>query len=248
MRSKIKAKWIIKMPIGAEVLVKIGDKVKSDEIIAMVSPKKIETFNFSQFLGKFDNKKLDELNQKFKNNWVNSGELMCLVGGLFPNKICFPMSGNFIEIDEFGNLKIEKTDGEKTEVISPVNSNVVKIEVDKITLEFEAKEFKGNGIIEGKSWGEGIIQVIDEAKDLDFKLKGSILLTNNLSKSFLLKAEVVGVNAVVSDVIDMDREINIDLPILVLSKEDMGELLKYKGERKKMLVNSRVGRLLLVIE
>lgn len=248
MKSKIKAKWIIKIPVGAEVLVKVGDKIKNQQKIAIINSKKIDTFNFGQFLGKFDNQKLEELNQKFRNNWVNSGELMCLVGGLFPNKICFPMSGNFLEIDEFGNLKIENDSEEKIEIISPVDSNVLKIEKDKVILEFLAKEFKGKGIIEGKSWGEGVIQMIDEAKELDFRLKGSILLTNNLTKSFLLKAEVIGINAVVTKVESIDKDINIDIPILFLDKQELSELLKYKGERKKVLVNSRVGRLLLVIE
>jgi len=246
MRSKIKAKWIIKLPSGAKILVKMGDTVGIMEKLAEVESKKIESFNFSQFLGKLDAGKLAELNQKFRNNWVNSGELMCLVGGIFPNKICFPMSGNFLEIDEFGNLKIEKTDEEKKDVLSPVEAKVIKIEDDKITLEFGAKEFKGTGLVEGKAWGEGEIRIINDVKELNSQLKGSILFTNNLDKTFLLKAEVIGITAVVANI---DGEVDTELPILKLEEGEWKELVDdLKNKKEKMLINSRLGRLLLVVE
>jgi hypothetical protein len=236
------------MSNNAEVLVKVGDKVKSGDKIAMMTTKKIESFNFSQFMGKLDSERLDELNQKFRNSWVNNGELMCLSGGIFPNKICFPMSGNFLEIDEFGNLKIEKVNDEKKEVLSPVDAKVVKIEDDKIVLEFEAKEFKGIGLVEGKAWGEGKIEVIDNIGDLTFDLNGSVLFTRNLDKTFLLKAEVIGVTAIVTN-LEGQEEIDTELSVLNLGEGEWNELIdELENEQVKMLVNSRLGRLLLVIE
>ena len=246
MRAKIKAKWIIKLPEKAKILVKVGERVNVLEKLAEVDSKKIESFNFSQFLGKLDALKLADLNQKFKNNWVNNGDLMCLTGGIFPNKICFPMSGNFLEVDEFGNLKIEKIDDNKKEVLSPVDSKVIKIEEDKIGLEFEAKEFKGVGLVEGKAWGEGIVKVIDDVKDLSFELKGSVLFTKNLNKTFLLKAEVVGITVIVTNV---EGEVDTELPVLKLDETEWKEFVNdFENKRGKMLVNSRLGRLLLVIE
>ena len=247
MKAKIKAKWIIKMSSKADALVKVGTMTKSGDVLAKVTTKKIESFNFSQFLGKMDAEKLMELNLKFKNNWVDSGQLMCLVGGIFPNRICFPMSGNFLEIDEFGNLKIEKEDEEKKEVLSPVNSKVAKIEDDKIVLEFGAREFKGIGLVEGKAWGEGEIKIISDTVALNSLLKGSVLFTKNLDKTFLLKAEVVGVVAVVTDV--ENKEVDTELPVLKLDEDEWNELVDgLKNNKGKMLVNSRLGRLLLVIE
>ncbi len=246
MRKKSKTKWIIK--IGGEVkfLKKVGDVVEKDEVIAKVKNKVIESFNFSSFFGKMSPEKLDELNQKFKNTWVNNGDLVCLTGGVFPKKICFPMSGNFLEIDEFGNLRIEKIDDDEREVKSPVKSKVLKLEDDKITLEFEAKEFKGEGIIEGKSWGKATSKEINEVKDLNSLVSGEILFTNNLSRLFLLKAEVVGVSAVVTKLTDVG-EVEVDLPVLRMESSDWDELLGL-GEGKDVLVNSRLGRLLVVIE
>jgi hypothetical protein len=248
MKKGMKTKWIIKVSGEVNFLVKQGEEVDNGQLLARLKSKLVESFNFSDFFGKLGQEKLEELNEKFKNTWVNSGELLCLTGGIFPNKICFPMSGNFLEIDEFGNLKIEKIEDKEKEIKAPVDSKIIKIEDDKIVLEFEAQEFKGEGIVEGKSWGKGVIRVINEMKDLSSLLEGSILFTDNSSKSFLLKAEVVGINAVVTNKpVDID-DIRIGLPFLKLDDDAWVELMKHEGEEKSILVNSRVGRLLMVLE
>lgn len=246
MRKKIKAKWIIKVSGEVKFLVKVGEKVSLGQVIAKIKPKMIESFNFSGFLGKMSQDSLDKLNEKFQNTWVNNGDLVCLTGGMFPKKICFPMSGNFLGIDEFGNLKIEKVEDNEKEILSPVNSKVLKIEEDKIVLEFEAKEFKGDGLVEGKTWGKGVVKEINEIKDLSSSIDGGILFTNNLSNAFLLKAEVVGAVAVITKS-EVPESTNINLPVLKIISDDWEELLNISGE-KSMLVNSRVGRLLLVLE
>lgn len=231
-----------------KLLVKEGDSVLAGEVLARLKSQITETFNFSSFFGKLGKNKLDELNEKFKHSWVNTGDLLCLTGGVFPKKICFPMSGNFLEVDEFGTLKIERIDGEEKEIKAPVNSKVVKIEDGKIVLEFEAQEIVGEGIVEGKSWGRGIIRLIDEMKDLNSSLGGGVLFTNNLSRPFLLKAEVVGIAAIVTNKEVKADEINTELPVLKLDDSAWTEVMKYKERKVSMLVNSRVGRLLIVLE
>ena len=248
MKTKIKAKWIIKFPVGSKVLVKTGDKVEKDQVVVKADYRKVESINLSNFFGKFNSSKIEQLNQKLKGVWVNSGELMCLSGGVFPKKICFPMSGNFLEIDEFGFLKIEIKEDKQREIIAPIDSVVLKVEADKLTLEFKAQEFKGKGLVEGKSWGESKLEVINETRDLTSKLKNNILLTQNLTNNFLLKAEVVGVVGIVTDSEIQEEEINTGLPLLKLDKEIWQELLKYQGSTKKILINSRLERLLLVLE
>lgn len=248
MKTKIKAKWIIKFPVGSKVLVKTGEKVEKDQIVVKADYRKVESINLSNFFGKFNSSKIEQLNQKLKGVWVNSGELMCLSGGVFPKKICFPMSGNFLEIDEFGFLKIEIKEDKQREIVAPVESVVSKVEADKLILEFKAQEFKGKGLVEGKSWGESKLEVINETRDLTSKLKNNILLTQNLTNNFLLKAEVVGVVGIVTDSEIQEEEINTGLPLLKLNKEVWQELLKYQGPTKKILINSRLERLLLVLE
>lgn len=248
MKTNIKAKWIIKFPSGSKVLVKTGEKVTENQVLVKVDYRRVESINLSNFFGKFNDSKIEQLNQKLKGVWVNSGELMCLTGGIFPKKICFPMSGNFLEIDEFGYLKIEIKEDKQREILAPTNGLVSKIETDKLVLEFKAREFKGKGLVAGKSWGEGKIEMINETKDLTSNLKNNILLSQNLTNSFLLKAEVVGVVGLITDREVKEEDLITGLPLLKLDKDIWQELLKYQGNYKKMLINSRLERLLLVIE
>lgn len=247
MRKKVKAKWGINFSGEKEILVKEGDLVTEGQLLAKTVNKKVNSFDLSGFLGKISPDKLLTLNEKFNNSWVNTGELVCMTGGIFPTKICFPMSGTFLGIDEFGVLKIKEEAETIKKIISPVNSKVSKIEEDKIVLEFEVEEFKGEGLIGGKVWGKGEIKIINEIKGLNFDLKGGLLFTNNLSKAFLLKAEVVGVKGFVTN-LKTEDDLATDLPVLVLDDEEWGELMVKKGEIKNFLLNSRVGRLLVVLE
>lgn len=248
MKANIKAKWVIKFPKGSEVLVKLDDRVEENQVVVRANYFKVESINLSNFFGKFNSDKIQELNQKLKGSWFNSGELICLTGGFFPKKICFPMSGNFIEIDEFGFLKIETREDNIKEIIAPIDSIVSKIDIDKLVLEFEALEFKGEGLVAGKVWGRSDYIVINEAKELTANLKNKILFTNNLLNGFLLKAEVVGVVGVITNNELKEEDLTTELPLLKLDNLVWEKLLKYQGTNKKMLINSRLDRLLLVIE
>jgi len=246
MRKKVKAKWGINILGNGKFLVKQGEDVLRGHVLVKIKDKKIQSFDFSGFLGKLSQLKLEELNNKFSDSWINNGELICLSGGIFPSKICFPMSGRFIGLDEFGILKIEEESENEREVLSPVNSKVLKIEKDKISLGFEVYEFKGEGLVGGKVWAKGKIEVLNKTNDLDFNLKGGLLFTDNLSRTFLLKAEVVGINGIVTNV--KNEDITTDLPTLFLDDKEWQNLFKSEGKTENFLLNSRLGRLLMVVE
>jgi hypothetical protein len=84
-------------------------------------------------------------------------------------------------------------------------------------------------------------------KDLTAEIDGQILFTKNLSRTFLLKAEVVGAAAVVTNA-SVSEDLTVDLPILKMDLANWDELLSLRGKVRDILVNSRVGRLLVVIE
>lgn len=247
MRSKIKAKWVIRLPSGASILVKAGDIVEDGQKLAELEIKKIESFNFSNFLGKLAAEKLADVNEKFRGSWVNEGDLICITSGFFPSKICFPMSGDFLEVDEFGNVKIEIKEDRKKQVFSPVRAKVSKIDEDKIVLDFGAKEFRGEGLVEGKTWGVAEIRLVNQFNQLTSDLDDQILFTENLDSSFLLRAEVVGVVGIVTSL--KSNDLKTKMPVLCLGGNDWQELFKnFLNQSHKFLLNSRLGRLLLVIE
>ena len=248
MRVKDKGLWIIKLPAKAKILVEVGDKVETGQKLAVFNSHVVETFNYSGNLAKISEEKREELNTFFKEKMVQAGELFYKVG-IFKNKICFPLTGVCLGFDEFKNLKIERVEDEKREIFSPIEAKVGKIEEGKMVLEFKAKEYKGQGLNGLKAWGEGEIKIIDDTKFLDYELEGSVLFTNNLNKSFLLKAQVVGIKAVV--VLDNEeiKELDINLPVLRLEKSIWDKFMgENAGKMKKTLVNAKMDKMLIVLE
>lgn len=248
MKSKEKETWTIKLPINAKVLVEVGDKVETGQKLAVFNSHEVETFNYSENLAKINEEKREELNIFFKEKMVQAGELF-YKAGIFKNKICFPLTGICLGFDEFKNLKIERVEDEQREIFSPIEAKVEKIEEGKMVLEFKAKEYDGQGLNGLKAWGEGEIKIIDDTKFLDYELEGNILFTNNLNKSFLLKAQVVGIKAVV--VLDNEeiKELDINLPVLRLEKSIWDKFMgENAGKMKKILVNAKMNKMLIVLE
>ena len=246
MKDKIKTKWAIKLPLKSKILVEIGDVVEQNQIMAEVEDLEIKSYNYAVIFSGIEAEKLAELNSKFKNELVNQGDLFCVRSGFLGKKICFPDSGKFLEVNEFGSLKIEIDAGNKKEIKAPVKSKVSKIEDGKLVLDFWVKEFKGEGLVEGKTWGDGQLEKINRLDELGPNMDGKVLFTDNLETTFLLKAEVVGVVGVVTNT-KVD-EIKIKIPVLYLEDDVWQTLLKLKNQKNRFLLNSVMGRLLLVLE
>lgn len=246
MRDKIKTKWAIKLPLKSKVLVKVGDVVCQDQIVAEVEDLIIKSYNYATIFNGVEKEKLTELDSKFRNELVNQGDLFCIKQGFFGKKICFPQSGKFLEVNEFGSLKIEIDMGNKKEIKAPVKSKVSKIEDEKLVLDFWVTEFSGEGLVEGKAWGDGQLEKINRLDRLGPNMDGKILFTDNLDPTFLLKAEVVGVLGVVTN--KKVDELKIKIPVLFLNDEVWQNLLKFNNQENRFLLNSTMGRLLLVLE
>jgi hypothetical protein len=248
MKIRNKATWVIKLPIKSKLFVEVGDNVKVGDKLAVFNSHKVETFDYNGNLGKISENKREELNNLFKDKLVKEGDLFYNLG-IFKNKICFPLSGLCLGFDEFKNLKIEKTEDTKKEIFSPVEAKVSKIEDGKMILEFNAKEYKGQGLTGTKAWGEGEVRIIDDIKFLNHQMNGNILFTNNLNKAFLLKAKVIGVRAIVVLSDEKNSEVESDLPVLKLEKQVWDDFMKENLKKnKKILVNPKMDKLLLVLE
>jgi hypothetical protein len=248
MRTKDKAVWVIKLPAKVKLLVEVGDKVKEGDKLAVFNSHTIETFNYSGNLAGMSDEKRDELNSFFKEKLVKMGEPFYSVG-IFKNKICFPLTGLCLGFDEFKNLRIEKEEGEKKEIFAPVEARVSKVEEEKMVLEFEAKEYKGEGLNGLKAWGGGEIKIINDIKLLNYEMDENVLFTSNLDKAFLLKAQVIGVKAVVVLSSEEIKEMDLNLPVLRLEEQIWNSFIKENlGKKRKMLVNAKMDKLLLVLE
>jgi len=238
MQDKVKAKWIVKIPENATVLVKSHEYVNKGDSLVIVETCTKTSCDVSMVMAKMSPKKQEEFRILWENREVKVGDVITKTGGLFPKKIRAPADGVVRTVDEFYNLEIISNVGEKKEIVSPVKSKVSKIE-------------EGEPVVEGKTWGEGCIDEVEKISDLNSKFGGMVVMSKKVNQAFVLKAEVVGVVAIITQTKKEETEnLDTDIPILSVGEKEWKELIKFisSGIGKQMLVNSKAGRVLLVLE
>ena len=251
MKSKVKAKWVVKVPTESQVLVKEHEYVSKGDSLVVMSTETIETYDMSVFLTKISPQKIEELKISLENRMVKKGDLLYETGGMFSKKIFAPTNGVFKKIDEFYNVQFLIKNESKKDIKSPVKSRVLKIEDEKLTLEFEAVEFNGESIIEGKVWGETNFEQVEKMGELNSQLAGKIIMVEKFNQAFALKAEVVGVVAIITKLKKGEIDgLEINLPILSVDDQEWQELSNFRSfdDKKQVLLNSKMGRLLMVVE
>lgn len=232
----MKAKWVIRVPEGAKLFIKRGQKVNQGSLVLELERKKVPWWDVEEmFLNKKE--KVIEFNQRWLGKKVNRNQILYKMGGIFGRKLLSPAEGICLGIDEFYNLKIE-TETEKKEIKSPVAALVSELGKEKVVLEFEVMEFKGMGLIEGKVWGE--LSGDDEIQE------GKVVMMDKADRAVMTKAWVLGAAGVVAREADKVDWEGIELPILILKENDWEKLEKYKGRR--VLLNSKMARLLVVLK
>jgi len=248
MKSKVMAHWVIRLTSDSKLFVKVGDVVNEGDKLLTISKKSTKSF-FDPQIAKLPISVRDELNHFFDGKFLNKGDLIYKTGTLFPVKILSLDSGFFLKIDEFGSIHLESEEKKSEDIESPIKAVVAKIEDDKLVLEFEAIEFNGESLVDGKTWGESNFEIINGLNNINANSSGKVILTEEINQSFLVKAKVLGVVAVVTIKNDSNFDkINTSLPILVLDEAEWYKLREYQGEDRQVLVNTKAGRLLIVVE
>jgi len=249
MKSSVRAKWLVRLNPNSKSLVKVGDMISEGQDLVIETKEIIKSYDISFVLSKFRRESIDEMLTKWIDQPVNANDVLIDTRGLMPKRLLCPECGVFGGIDEFGNLKIKIEEQNKHVIVSPVDGKIVKIDKEKISLEFQAFEVPGKGIVEGKCWGNSELKPIEKISELDFKYDDEIILSLNTDKSFITKAEVVGVAGII--ILDNGSGcVNIEstLPILAVAQKDWDGLLTMgqKPEKTRILLNAKLGRLLIV--
>jgi len=249
MKSSVRAKWLVRLNPNSKSLVNVGDVVLEGQELVAETKEIVKSFDVSFVLSKFRRESIDEMLGRWMDQPVNINDVLIDTRGLMPKRLLCPECGVFGGIDEFGNLKIKIKENNKHIIVSPVDGKIVKIDKEKIVLEFQAFEIKGKGIVEGKCWGNSDLKPIEKISELDYKYDDEIILSLNIDKSFTTKAEVVGVAGII--ILDNGSGcVNIEstLPILAVVQKDWDVLLTMgqKPEKTRILLNAKLGRLLIV--
>lgn len=250
MKSKIKAKWIIKLSQKATLKVKTKEKIETGQLLGYQETDEIKLFDVSLILNKLSKEKIEEINVLLSGKHFALGELMWETAGMVGKKIFSPIDGEFLEIDEFNNINFRVINDNKKEIISPVAGLIDKIEKDKLSIGFEAIEFKGKGLNESKAWGDFDFREINQISDLDYQQEGKVILCHKLDPCLVIKADVVGVVAIIYRLSENNGvRIESDLPILGVDEGEWDNILwRAKGKSGvRALVNAKLGRVLLVL-
>jgi len=248
----VKSKWLVRIPEGARVEVSSGMKVKKGEVLLVCEVAKISSYNELSFLSRMSLGRLKELNDSLCGREFKEGDLLFADGGLFPKKLFSPCSGKFCGVDEFLNIQFQLIIGNRKEVIAPVDSKVLRVDKEELVLEFNSLKYEGTGLVSGKVWGESDMKIRNKISELTSALAGKIVFTTEASPAYVIKAEVVGVaGLVMPEPVGTDfKEIETGFPVMSLAKTEWDNLMAdqpLEGERR-MLLNSKVGRLLLVVQ
>jgi len=248
----VNSKWIVRIPVGTKVEVSEGMRVKKGEVLLTGEVAKISSYDVSTFLSRFSGGRLKELSDTLSGKEFKEGDLLFADGGLFSKKLFSPCSGKFCGFDEFLNIQFQMIVGEKKKIMAPVDSKVLRIEKEELVLEFKSIKYEGMGLVLGKVWGESDLKIRNKMSELTSALAGKIVFATEASPAYVIKAEVVGVaGMVIPEPVETDfKDFDVGFPIMSLAKTEWDNLMADQppeGERR-MLLNSRSGRLLLVVE
>lgn len=247
--KKVKTRWVVSIPKGAKVLVRRGEEVVIDQVLFKGDRSQILSVDCRDLLVRLGKDQIEDL-KKLIGKTFKKDELLMQGRGIGGVKIVMPQDGVFLGIDEFGNLSVESVVGDKIEVKAPVRAKVVAVDDSELSLEFEAREFKGEGIGGGRIWTEGEYRLTKDLDDFDWQDEGGVIFCQQLDLTMINKADVVGVRAMVTVKIaeeEMDR-IETSFPIIVLGEDEMIALGQFMGTGKKyrILLDVAGDRLLIV--
>jgi hypothetical protein len=245
---KVKAKWVVGIPKDAKVLVKNGDEVNEGQLIVEIKIRDEKIFNLSAEYGGLSNDNWEQLRSKLQGLAAKEGELLFGPVVVFGKKPISPLSGQISKIDEFRNIYVRGAGEKVKNIICPVDAKVSKLDEESLVLEFKAEEYPGEGLTEGRVWGNGGLKFVEHLTELSVKDAGKIILVDELIPAMLIKALVVGIGGVV--VIDSGVKdgvkIATDLPILKVDGDGFFRLRKFAvDENTRVLLNASGGRLLL---
>ena len=243
---KVKTKWVIGLEKGTILKVRPGDRVERGTVLAILEKKNKISVPMVGLVSRLGKERLSEKLKGEEGKKVKKGEVMFKLPGFLGKKIFWPETGKFLGIDEFANFIFEEEKKEKDEVLSPVTARVEEVGSDKMVLSFRAIEFRGRPVVETKIWCESNLEETETLVDLDCSDEAGLVFRQSLDEVFLAKAEVMSVAGVVS--MESADEVEVNLPVLFLSKKDWESLAgMMDGTKKQMLLNTRVGRLLVVV-
>jgi len=224
-----------RLPIMGEVLVKKGETVLADTIVARTYlPGKAETINVAGLLGILPEDVEECMLKKVGETVLENEEIAKSKGffGLFKSSCKSPASGTIESVSNVTGQVIIRGAPEPVAVAAYIDGKVVEVmENEGVVVETVASFIQGIFGVGGETYGE-IRLVADDPNDLltpeeiDEDCKGKILIGGSLVTSEVVEKGVkVGAKAIVAGGIgdqDLKRFLGYDLGVAITGSEEKG--------------------------
>ncbi|PJA50806.1 hypothetical protein CO168_03115 [Candidatus Shapirobacteria bacterium CG_4_9_14_3_um_filter_36_12] len=242
----MKIAWSVKVPQGAKLKVKDGEKVEIGDIIYEFHENVIERLPLMDWQKLNSNEKKTVLQGIVKRNLVKDEILK--KGSFFSNiTLKSPGAGKCLGVDEFGNIELESEKDEK--YFSPISAKKVRVEDDKIIFELKGVEFECDGVNQFKTWGDFSGLVVDDLEQISSLQNGQVVLIKE-NIDVAIKAEAVGASGLILvNLIKAKDFDDCDIPIVTMKEDEVNKLIKFVGEKTvKIWLNASSSKVLVVLE
>ncbi len=227
-----------RLPIKGEVLVNVGDSVKSDTVVARTHlPGNVQLMNIASKLG-IPPEDLPTVMKKKEGDKVEKGDTIAETQGFFGlmrSKISSPCTGTLESVSTITGQAIFREPPTPIEIDAYIDGKVVEIIPDEgVVVEAVGSFIQGIFGVGGERTGEIKIVVDDPAQPLDASMidesmKGMVLIGgSHVTWDGLQKAISVGAAGVVVggfDDPDLRRLLGKDLGVAITGHENIGTSL-----------------------
>ena len=223
------------LPLKGKVLVKKGDKVKAEDLVAeTLLPGKVVPFNMANKLGVQPN--LVEQYLKVKaGDEIKAGQIMAETKGFFgffKNHIKAPIDGEIESISKITGQMLLREPRIPVQVKAFLDGVVVDIiEEEGVVIENKSAYVQGIFGIAGETTGEIKVLAkngsdIVKASQIDESCKGKLIVTGAMvTLDVIKKCQEIGVNGIISggiDDADLKKLLGYDIGVAITGHEKIG--------------------------
>lgn len=237
--SKTSIEKTRKLPLLGEVLVKKGDNIPSETIVAKTElPGKVYPKNVAGELGLGKANELIDCMLKKEGDSVKSGEIVAQSKGffgLFKSEYKAPIDGTITQISHITGQVIFNSAAIPVQIDAYVDGDVIEeIPQEGVVMKTEGVHIQGIIGLGGESYGE--IMMVAKAPDdivktdmINESMKGKILICGSkIMTDALTKAQKIGVAGVITggfDYQDIKDILGHDLGVAITGHENIGYTL-----------------------
>jgi len=223
------------LPLKGKVLVKKGDKVKAEDLVAeTLLPGKVLPFNLAQKLG-VPGELLNTYLKVKEGQKVKKGDLLAQTNGflgMFKSSVKCPIDGEIESISKITGQMLLREPRIPVQVKAFVDGLVVEvIEEEGVVIENKSAYIQGIFGIAGETTGEIKVVASDpkeiiKPNQIDDSCKDKVVVAGSLTTyDVIKKAQDVGVAGIISGGID-DRDLKkllgYDIGVAITGHEDIG--------------------------